>query len=145
MIHGIFNFESVPKNYIVCFAAECPLREQCMRYQAGLVLPAGMEKGYSIFPTACRNGQCRHFAQVREVQAARGFTTIFDRVRRNDFQPMTSELMGYLGTGGTYYRYRNGERLLMPEQQEWIRQLFSRYGYDEEVTFDSILTTYDFT
>jgi hypothetical protein len=42
---------------------------------------------------------------------------------------MRAKIAEYLGGGGRYYRYRNGTKLLMPEQQQWIRNLFKRYGY----------------
>ena len=50
----------------------------------------------------------------------------------------------YLGSGGTFYRYRNGERLLMPEQQEWIKNMFTRYGYTDEIEFDGYKEVYRF-
>ena len=57
---------------------------------------------------------------------------------------MRAEISRYLGGGGTFYRYRNGETPLMPEQQEWIKQLFARYGYTEEVVFDEYKDVYRF-
>jgi hypothetical protein len=49
----------------------------------------------------------------------------------------------YLGGCSTYYRYHHGERQLSPEQQEWIKQLFSQYGY-EDIEFDCSEETLDF-
>jgi hypothetical protein len=52
----------------------------------------------------------------------------------------------YLGSKGTYYRYKHGERLLNPEQQQWILQLFSRYGYNAEgLSFDEYVSSYYYT
>ena len=50
----------------------------------------------------------------------------------------------YLGGNTTYYRYHNGERLLTPEQQEWIINLFRRHGYTDELRFDEYRDLYDF-
>ena len=51
----------------------------------------------------------------------------------------------YLGSKGTYYRYKDGERLINPELQQWIQDLFRRYGVEEQVLFDEYFETYDFT
>lgn len=139
------DFECVPKGYMVCFTAACPLRDECLRFQAAQVMPESIEKGFCVYPTACKDGQCRYFEEARVIQAARGFGDIFHDVRRSDYAPMLAELRGYLGTGGTYYRYKNGRRLLSPEQQEWIRGLFRRYGYSDDVRFNGYVSTYQFT
>ena len=138
------DFECVPKGYLMCFTADCPLHDECMSDQAGQVMPDDIDKGVCVYPTACRNGQCRFFSPVRVVQTARGFGDIFRDVRRSDYSAMLAKLKGYLGTGGTYYRYKNGERLLLPEQQEWIGDLFRHYGCSGDVKFDSYLSTYVF-
>ena len=50
-----------------------------------------------------------------------------------------------LGSGGTYYLYRNGKRWLTPAQQDAIRQIFRSYGYDDELTFAKYKEDYDFS
>ena len=52
--------------------------------------------------------------------------------------------MDYLGSRGTYYRYQSGERLLTPEQQQKILQLFTAKGYNG-LSFEHYVETYDFT
>ena len=54
-------------------------------------------------------------------------------------------LTNYFGSKGSYYRYRDGERVLDAEQQRWIKVLLSRYGMDGEGCFDEYLTGYDFS
>jgi hypothetical protein len=49
----------------------------------------------------------------------------------------------YLGGNGTYYRYDHGERLLTPEQQDWIINLFKQYGYTDNLEFDGDKEVYD--
>lgn len=49
------------------------------------------------------------------------------------------------GGNTTYYRFHHGERLLTPEQQKWIINLFRRHGYTEELHFDGYRNVYDFT
>ena len=33
------QFKDVPSDWAVCFNNDCPLKEECMRYQVGLVMP----------------------------------------------------------------------------------------------------------
>ena len=140
-----FDFGRVPEGFALCFSTECPLREECMRHLAGRHAPDTLTRGLSVFPNAYRHGQCCHYRPIRPIKAARGFGDILANVRRSDYSTMRAELVKYLGTGGTFYRYRNGERLLTPEQQEWMRQLLRRYGYEDDVQFNSYVMTYDFT
>ncbi|WP_311776577.1 DUF6078 family protein [Parabacteroides merdae] len=48
------------------------------------------------------------------------------------------QYQGILRWNTTYYRFHHGERLLTPEQQKWIINLFRRYGYTEECTSTGI-------
>ena len=50
----------------------------------------------------------------------------------------------YLGSNAAYYRYAAGEKLLTPEQKEWIVDLFHKYGYTENLVFDNYKNAYDF-
>lgn len=81
---------------------------------------------------------------IKMVRAAIGFQHIFDEIKAKHSHVMRMKLANYLGTGGSYYRYRNGENLLMPEQQEWIKKMFRDFGYTEEVVFDDYKDVYRF-
>lgn len=145
MENDFFDFDSVPSGYALCFNNSCPLSDQCLRHFAGEHVPSRLTRGMSVYPNACADGQCKHFKQIRIVKAARGFGDIFVNVRRNDYRAMRGRLEEILGTGGTFYRFRSGERLLVPEQQEAIRQIFRDFGYDDNVQFNAYVTTYDFS
>lgn len=140
-----FGWDCVPRGYMLCFNATCPKCEQCLRYISGLYVPATKTHGTCVYPTALQNGECRYYKQIRVIQAAQGFDDLFSDVRRSDYASMQAELKGYLGTGGTFSRYKLGLRILTPEQQEWIRNLFRRYGYSDDVKFTHMFTTYDFS
>ena len=46
--------------------------------------------------------------------------------------------------GRTYYfEYRSGKRLLSPEKQQYIAELFQSYGWHEPPQFDAYLDEYD--
>ena len=77
---------------------------------------------------------------------ARGMSQLYDKVREVSVRKQIRlALTDHLGSKGTYYRYKDGERLITPALQQWIQDLFRRYGIEGKVTFDEYLEAYDFT
>ena len=139
-----FNFKQVPRYWAVCYVADCPRKAECMRYQACLSAPEGRVYHKCILPTMLRDGHCQHFRPVQKVRMAVGFRNIFNNVLARDIADMRADLAAYLGSVPTFYRYRSGKRLLNPRQQQWICDLFRRYGYTGEVVFDGRQDMYVF-
>ena len=139
-----FDFKGIPYGWAFCYISECSRKEECMRYQVCKIAPDDRTKNPCVLPTVMRAESCPHFHPVQVVRAAAGFRHIFAEVKEKHHASMRAKMASYLGSGGTFYRYRNGEKLLMPEQQEWIKKLFLRYGYTEEVVFDSYKDVYRF-
>lgn len=140
----LLRYGDVPYGWALCYIKECTKKEECMRYQVCNIVPVGVTKNACVLPNVLRLSDCPHFHPIQVVRAAAGFRNIFSEVKEKHHASMRSEISHYLGSGGTFYRYRNGERLLMPEQQEWIKKLFLRYGYTEEVVFDEYKNVYRF-
>lgn len=86
-----------------------------------------------LMPTS--HGPCTHFKRVRQFKAAWGLTHLYDQVRHSDVHTLKFAVMDIVGNRTTYYRVHRGERHLTPEQQEQVKQLFAKYGY-EEPTYD---------
>ena len=63
---------------------------------------------------------------------------------RDDIYTMRRELTEYFGSKGTYYRYKDGEKILSPEQQQCILRFFVQHGYTEGLEFDEYIDGYDF-
>ena len=145
MTNKDFDFNNVPRGYALCFSTDCPLRSTCMRHLAGENVPADMTIGTAVFPHARHDDACEHYREVRLIRCARGFSDILADMRRSDYTAMRHRLVDYLGHGGSFYRFRSGERLLTPEQQEWMRQLMRDFGYDDNIQFNGYVTTYDFS
>ena len=75
---------------------------------------------------------------------AYGFKLLFKEVKQKDYTRLREQMKAYLGSHGAYYRYNRGEKLLNPEQQQWIVNLFRTYGYTENLTFEQYREVYDF-
>lgn len=139
------DFNQVPFEWTLCYVSECSRKDECMRYQVCQQAPESLTKNTCVLPTALSQRTCPHFMPVRIVHAAYGLVHIFDDVKAKHQAKMRAAVSAHLGGGGSYYRYRNGKLPLMPEQQEWIRKLFRRYGYTDDVEFDHYKDIYRFT
>lgn len=140
-----YDFKQIPSGWRYCFNAQCPIKDQCLRFQTALALPDSYEWGEAVFPGALKNGKCRFFRKDEKVLLATGFVSK-NQPRMNEmFVAMRHRLTQYLGGNGTYYLYRNGKKWLTPRQQADIRAIFRRAGYQEEVVFSETWLTYDFT
>ena len=138
-----FDFKQVPYGWAMCYVEACPRKDECLRYQVYLSLPGRMVNK-CVMPGVLRQPSCPHFRPIRKMRAAIGFTNIFNEVKAKDIAEMRKELAAFLGSTTTFYRYRKGEILLNPRQQQWIRDMFRRYGYTEEVVFDGSKEVYIF-
>ena len=137
--------DQIPPSYARCFQSNCPKADTCARFLAGKHIPEGQVRGEAVYPTARRGSDCKMYKQTRVIRAAYGFKALFAEVKQKDDTPLRSRIKAYLGGNTTYYRYHHGERLLTPEQQKWIINLFRRKGYTEELRFDGYRELYDFS
>ena len=135
---------SVPAEYLYCFNTGCPREKECMRHFAAEHIDKEIIVGTAVFPTALQaDGGCKRFKLKRVIKAAWGFEKLFREVRERHASLLRDKLKSYLGGNGTYYRYHHGDRLLTPEQQAWILDLFRRYGYTDGLEFDGYREVWD--
>lgn len=140
-----FSYEMVPPSWTFCFLDGCPKADECIRHLSGKSIPKKVTSGLSVFPTALGKNRCEYFKQIRKIRAAYGFDTIFGEVKSKDEKSIRDQIKFYLGSHKTYYRYHSGEKLLTPEQQQWIINLFRKYGYTDNLEFDHYRYVYDFS
>lgn len=122
-------------SWMYCFNADCPRTAECIRFISVKFKPDDVTAGNAVFPDANLHGPCTHFKRVRQFKAAWGLTHLYDQVRHSDVHTLKFAVMDIVGNRTTYYRVHRGERHLTPEQQEQVKQLFAKYGY-EEPTYD---------
>lgn len=138
------DFSLVPHGWALCYVEECGRKEECMRYLMCLQAPKDQTRFPCVLPTVLTQAECPHFHSAKKQRMAVGFRKMFDELKPKYHRTVRARLMAYLGYGGTYYRYRNGERTLTPAQQEWIVKLLRRYGCTEETIFDGYREEYRF-
>ena len=141
----VFNYADAPKSWYNCFNSECKKANECMHFMTGKNIPEDVTLGNAIYPNACKNGECRFFKQIRVIKGAYGFNTMLGELKRKEEVLLRDMITDYLGCNTTYYKYNKGEKLLTPEQQEWILNLFREHGYKGENEFEGYRYIYDFS
>lgn len=137
--------EQIPDWWALCSNGQCPRCATCLRHKAWLDLTGQTDRWLCLLPSAWSDGDCRKYVSIKKQRMARGFSLLMQRLhdREHRYQ-IRMAITDYLGSKGTYYRYKDGERLLSPEQQRWIEDLFAHYGYTQDIDFDSYEEGYDF-
>ena len=140
----LFSFDKVPQDWALCFLTDCPLHEHCQRWLAWSYAPKSVTVHPCITPYALSGDKCHYYVEPTAIRMAYGFTRLFKNVRRSDYPVLRGSMISYFGSEISFYRYRRGERILSPEQQSWIKHLFAKYGYADEVEFDGYVDQYSF-
>ena len=52
-----YDFSQIPASWQYCFNGECSMHQECLRFQTGRELPADIQWGNAVFPTALKDGQ----------------------------------------------------------------------------------------
>ncbi len=137
--------EKAVSGYTVCFAAQCPLKDRCLRWKVGQQMPDTKSSYHCVNPhyQDVATEHCPLFRQSEKVQFAQGMMHIFnaDMPRRVEPYVRSHFIASHCKT--YYYEYRNGERLISPAIQEEIRDLFRETGWNQEVHFDSYVEDYE--
>ena len=137
--------EKAVSGYTVCFAAQCPLKDRCLRWKVGQQMPDTKSSYHCVNPhyQDVATEHCPLFRQSEKVQFAQGMMHIFnaDMPRRVEPYVRSHFIASHCKT--YYYEYRNGERLISPAIQEEIRDLFREASWNQEVHFDSYVEDYE--
>ena len=137
--------EKAKEGYTVCYVDNCPLRQQCLRWQVGQHVPNTKCSYWCVNPhfDNVETEQCPMFRPAEKTLWAKGMTRLLaDYMPKNVESAVRTELINRYNR--TYFfEYRNGTRLIPPAMQEEIRDLFRRHGWTQEVQFDEFVEDYD--
>ena len=137
--------EKAVSGYTVCFAAQCPLKDRCLRWKVGQQMPDTKSSYHCVNPhyQDVATEHCPLFRQSEKVQFAQGMMHIFNANMPRRVEPYVRSNLISSHCKTYYYEYRNGERLISPAIQEEIRELFREAGWNQEVHFDSYVEDYE--
>ena len=140
----IFKKKAI-SGYTVCFAEQCPLKEQCLRWKVGEQMPNTESYYNCVNPHYQDVGteHCSLFRNKEKVKFAKGMMHIFNDKMPRGLEPAVRYGLISKHCRTYYYEYRKGERLMSPAIQEEIRNIFREEGWQEEIHFDSYIEDYD--
>ena len=131
--------------YVVCFAEQCPKREQCLHWKVGQQMPDTKSVYSCVNPhfSGVGTDDCQLFRSSEKKRFAKGMKNIFNDDMPKKVMPYVRQSIKKKCCQTYYYEYRNGERLIPPALQEYIRQAFREVGWNQEVEFDSYIEEYE--
>ena len=142
----MIDFNEIPDWWLLCPGYDCEQKESCLRHSALRQAPKGVTRWTCVLPTALADGTCGYYKKAEKVKMARGFHALWQQLKSRDARhDIRMALTSYFGSKGSYYRYRDGERMMSQERQEAVAQIFRKYGFEGEITFDTVEECYDFT
>ena len=140
------NFADIPVWWPVCVNDCCPMAGDCLRRRAAMAAPDDVTRWTAVLPNALKDGLCKYYQKAETVRMARGMRAIYKDVRTREAQhSIRMTLTSHFGSKGSYYRYRDGERWLSPEEQQFVTDTIRLAAGPVEVSFDEYKDTYDFT
>lgn len=139
-----FDKGNTPKQVLFCFQGQCPKSSECVHYLCYLARGEAEEWGKAVFPKVLTEQACPFWAPLRVVRMAWGFDNLFRDVRVKDAPKLRAAMIALFGSKGQYYRFKLGQRKLVPEQQADVKKLFADYGYGD-VAFDHYAEELDVT
>lgn len=138
------NFHDVPKGWALCFMHHCKFKADCLRYLAAQSAPGSLTTGTAVFPSALSDKECSQYRKARQETLAWGFSHIFDKVTLNDYRAIRRRMEQHFGSRFVYYNYHRGFKKLSEADQQWIANLFKKYGYTDTLTFDHYQVSFIF-
>lgn len=138
-----YDYGAIPADFAHCFHEQCTCSEQCLRHLAALAMPDERKFVTIVNPRkVVPDGQsCPFFKEKRLVRFAIGMKHLYDNLLHTEALAVRNHLYSRWGRS-MYYRVRNGERPLDPEEQAYIGRVFREQGITSEPRFDSYQDDY---
>lgn len=134
-----FDYSTVPSAYIYCFNEQCPHSTKCLHYLVALHADPKRAILSTLNPAyiAGKEKDCLFFQPDRLLRFASGITHLLDKIPHEKAVKIQKDLYSMLRN------IYNKDRLIHPEEQKAIRQLFLLNGIKEEPVFDEYLELYN--
>lgn len=140
-----FDYNSFPHTFSRCLNEQCLRGDQCLRRQLALRIPKEHSSVFVINPGHIDppTGEgCTSFVLDQPQLYARGFSHLFDNIPHRAALAIKAQMLCYFGRT-VYYRCYRKERLIKPEEQKHIQQMFRSQKLTEEPQFDEYVDYYD--
>lgn len=135
------SFTQVPFDYPLCLNGQCPKAATCLRQLAMQSMPT--EKDYWKIISPKRLATVKGMPSTAQSEGAlrQGFMNMLNSLPYNKRGIAIANLIAGFGQR-TYYRARKGERLLLPEEQQSVLNVFRHLDAGMATEFDSYAEGY---
>ena len=138
------DYQNVPYDFAHCLNDRCTQADNCLRHLAA-TNSTSIRKFFPIVNPACypkEGDDCPFFKTQIKKQIALGITKLLDNVPHKMALHLRRKMVAHFGKT-LYYRFLRKENELLPEHQNFIKQLFKQNGINEEPVFNSYRESFE--
>lgn len=132
-----------PVAFSLCINSACKMAEACLRYRAYREMSGPHRASITIVhpDDATGDEHCARYYDAAPVRIAYGMKSALAALPHGNVAAARSELIALFGER-TFYKKRNGERALSPDEQEAVTEILVRYGAEAPLQFDRCTEDY---
>lgn len=142
----MIHLQDIPKGYTYCFAGKgiCPKADTCLRAIAAQLLaesrkpqPPTLNTVNTLYLEQLPSpAACALYRSNEPVCYAKGMTRLFDELPLKQAHPVRLKVMSCFSCESSFYQSRKGIRLISPQEQEAILNVFRSAGLGITPKFD---------
>ena len=123
--------------YLPCFVDTCPRHENCLHWLTGKYTTDTSINILCVNPVNpnIKANKCELYREAVTGIYARGMMHFFEMMPRQIECNIKGRLIG-IYSRKRFYEYRNGVRLISPEQQQQIARICQQEGWTGEMHYD---------
>lgn len=137
-------FTEKAKRYTVCFATNCPLQDQCLRWEVAQYVDPEEKVLTCINPNHkdVSKGQCPNYRNNQPLKMPQGMREHFyHEMPQYQARNIKNALILHYGRTN-YYRYHSAKRPIPPDVLHVIQTVCQRYGWTQPLQFDTEVEDY---
>jgi len=130
-------FRKKAYHYLVCYMENCPLHDECFRYQVGQFADTEPLARTAVNPLheGVATTDCPMFRPEQRAVVKFGLTRLYDDMPHRIEKAVRNRLIALFGFRA-YYQMRGGDRPINPEQQQIIADTCRQNGWEGPVVYD---------
>ena len=133
------------RHYLLCYNATCPRKDHCLHWLVGQW--ASDDTLYATVVNPYRKdvvaGTCTDYCSNAKRLMARGLTKFYENIPEPKAKAIRSDLIATFNKT-LYFKWRNGEKPITPEQQAQIASICRANGWTEPPVYDAYYEEYQF-
>ena len=133
------------RHYLLCYTATCPRKDHCLHWLVGQW--ASDDTLYATVVNPYRKdvvaGTCTDYCSNAKVKMARGMLNFYENIPEGKAKAIRSDLIATFNKT-LYFKWRNGEKPITPEQQAQIASICRANGWTEPPVYDAYYEEYQF-